>query len=263
MRTYGKEFHARTLAREALYNDQLELRDSLLCRAASEMVSRAVDNALGSVRNSCNPCSTDILVPAELPPVVAEQLPSVVAERLLTVEAVDHETTWPIDQVVAELSAAAHGRSQNLPWQQMTGEKTYSPIFSEEDDTSGGACYMTDVSLSEPGPGTDSCPPLPDGVAGHLVCAVEHPLPGFSSGGALTRALVGGPSAEGSQDDSPTTDGELEACIGICDVGRCADGCKCSLKLKRKRPMARAPVADLADGTFNIRTRALGYCFFA
>ena len=59
-----------------------------------------------------------------------------------------------------------------------------------------------------------------------------------------------GPSAEGSQDDSPTTDGELEACIGICDVGRCADGCKCSLKLKRKRPMARAPAADLADGTF-------------
>ena len=37
----------------------------------------------------------------------------------------------------------------------MTGEKTYSPIFSEESNTSGGACYMTDVSMSEPGPGTD------------------------------------------------------------------------------------------------------------
>ena len=49
MRTYGKEFHARTLARVALYNDQLELRDSLLCRAASEMVGRAIDNALDSV----------------------------------------------------------------------------------------------------------------------------------------------------------------------------------------------------------------------
>ena len=61
---------------------------------------------------------------------------------------------------------------------------------------------------------------------------------------------MSGPSAEGSQDDSPTTDGELEACIGICDVGRCADGCKCSLKLKRKRPMVHAPAADLADGTF-------------
>ena len=121
----------------ALYNDQLELRDSLLCRAASEMVSRAFDNALGSVRNSCNPCSTDILVTAKLP--------SVVAERLLTAEVIDHEATWPIDQVVAELSAAAHGRSQDLPWQQMTGEKTYSPIFSEEGSTSGGACCMTDA----------------------------------------------------------------------------------------------------------------------
>ena len=63
MRTYGKEFHARTLARVALYNDQLELRDSLLCRAASEMVGRAFDNALDSVCNSCNPCSTDIWFP--------------------------------------------------------------------------------------------------------------------------------------------------------------------------------------------------------
>ena len=36
----------------------------------------------------------------------------------------------------------------------------------------------------------------------------------------------------------------------MCDTGHCADGCKCSLKLKRKRPCVRAPAADLAVGTF-------------
>ena len=36
----------------------------------------------------------------------------------------------------------------------------------------------------------------------------------------------------------------------MCDTGHCADGCKCSLKLKRKRPVVHAPAADLAGGTF-------------
>ena len=100
------------------------------------------------------------------------------------------------------------------------------------------------------GPVTESYPPLPVGFTGNLVHAGQHPLADFSCGGALARALVNGPSTEGSQDDSTTTDGELEACIGICDVGQCADGCKCSLRLKRKRPLVHAPAADLADGTF-------------
>ena len=57
MRTYEKKFRARTLSRVELYNSQLELRDSLLCRAASELVSRAVGSALGSIANSHDPCT--------------------------------------------------------------------------------------------------------------------------------------------------------------------------------------------------------------
>ena len=40
MRAYDKEFQARTRARIDLFNSQLELHDSLICRAATELVSR-------------------------------------------------------------------------------------------------------------------------------------------------------------------------------------------------------------------------------
>ena len=246
MRTYDKEFRARTLSRVELYNTQLELRDSLLCRAASELVSRAVDSALGSVANyhkATLPASN--LVTAEQPLVAAGQLLTMVD---------DDETAWPIDQVVAELSHAAQEQSRDMPWQRLTGEKTCSPtgnpVNRDNSALSPSGSVFTSVSTERLPITMDSAERLLTTETGHLVCAEQHPLADVSPGGALEHALMGGPSTVGSLDDCSTTDGELEECIGICATGQCADGCRCSLKLKRKRPVVHAPAADLADGTF-------------
>ena len=106
----------------------------------------------------------------------------------------------------------------------MAGEKTYSLVHSQDGCKSGGVYCMSEAFQS--GPATEDYPPLPIGFTGHLVLAEQHPLADVSSGGALGHAPMGGPSTERSLDDYTTTDGELEACIGICSDGRCAGGCR-------------------------------------
>ena len=55
MRAYEKEFEARVRARVELYGSQLEQHDSLMRRAATELVDRAVDIALNAI-DSDDPC---------------------------------------------------------------------------------------------------------------------------------------------------------------------------------------------------------------
>ena len=55
MRAYEKEFGARVRSRVELYSSQLEQRDSLMRRAATELVDRAIGTALDAI-NSDNPC---------------------------------------------------------------------------------------------------------------------------------------------------------------------------------------------------------------
>ena len=90
---------------------------------------------------------------------------------------------------------------------------------------------------------------MPIGMTGKLVRAEQRPLAGFSCGGAHD---TGSSSLDVREptDDLTITDSELGTCIGLCDTGHCDDGCKCSLRLKRKRPVVHAPAADIADGTF-------------
>ena len=110
---------------------------------------------------------------------------------------------------------------------------------SRSGSSTGGAQTIADAFQS--GPETDSYVRMPIGMTGELVRAEQRPLAGYSCGGAHDGVPI---------DDFPATDGELGTCIGMCDTGHCAGACKCSLKLKRKRPLVRAPTADLAAGTF-------------
>ena len=90
---------------------------------------------------------------------------------------------------------------------------------------------------------------LPIGMTGSLVRAEQHPLAGFSCGGAHDMASASLDVREPT-DDCAITDGELGTCIGMCDTGHCVSGCRCSMKLKRKRAIVHAPAADLPHGTF-------------
>ena len=101
------------------------------------------------------------------------------------------------------------------------------------------------------GPETETYVHMPVGMTGELVRAEQHPLAGFSCGGAHDMGSSSIEPREPIGDLTTTcTDDELSTCVGICDTGQCADGCKCSWKLKRKRPLVHAPAADLAEGTF-------------
>ena len=149
---------------------------------------------------------------------------------------------------MTELSQAAQIRLPDLEWQQLTGEKVFLP---EPGSSTGGARSMADAfqSASRSGIEADSFVRVPIGMTGELVRAGQRPLAGFSCGGAHhTGSVSAVPTVP--IDDFTTTDGELGMCIGLCETGHCAGGGRCSLKLKRKRPVVRAPAADLAVGTF-------------
>ena len=130
-----------------LYNTQLELHESLICRAASELVICAVSNTLDAIiHGSClhsaiAPAYSSISDPAErlfLDP----------AERLLTTdEVLDDGPAWPIEQVVAELSQAAQEQSTELKWQHLTGEKIFPPDQVECALTED--CAMTEAPTLE------------------------------------------------------------------------------------------------------------------
>ena len=174
-------------------------------RAASELVNRAVDSALNSIASdSCTHLLTTTLSANEC------TLDS--AGQLLTTEMLNDEATWPLEQVISELSHAAQEQSSDLKWQQMTGTKSSSPDYSQECAKSrflpGGAYSMSEAFQS--GPETESYPQMPIGMTGELVRAEQHPWAGFSCEGAHARALTGESSTEGTQHDSTTTDGELE-----------------------------------------------------
>ena len=123
MRAYEKEFEARVRARVELYSSQLEQHDSLMRRAATELVDRAVGIALNAI-HSDNPCIS-ACTPSNDPSVNVYTLDP--AEQLLTTEVLDDTLAWPIEQVVTELSQAAQIRLPELEWQQLTGEKVFLP----------------------------------------------------------------------------------------------------------------------------------------
>ena len=87
----------------------------------------------------------------------------------------DDTLAWPAEQVITELSQAAQIRLPDLRWQQLTGEKVVS-------STAGEARSIADAFQS--GPETESYVHLPIGMTGRLVRAEQHPLAGFSCGGA-------------------------------------------------------------------------------
>ena len=97
MRAYDKEFQARTRARVDLFNSQMGIHDSLICRVAADLVSHAVEGALisfdrfSSTRSLTTTLSADVHL---LDP----------AEQLLTTEALDDTVGWPLEQVVAVMS---------------------------------------------------------------------------------------------------------------------------------------------------------------
>ena len=172
------------------------------------------------------------------------------AERLLTTDALDDAVGWPLEQMVAVMSQAARAKLPDMEWQEMTGKKTLPQL--DEETPSGGAVSQCITEAFQSGPETESYVTMPIGMTGELVRAEQHPLAGFSIGGAHSGALSGGSSSQAQEtsDDSATTDSELAACIGFCETGDCASGCRCSARLKRRRPMIRAPAADLPGGTF-------------
>ena len=90
---------------------------------------------------------------------------------------------------------------------------------------------------------------VPSGMTGRLTHAEQQPLAGFSCGGAHDIASAS-LDVEEPTHDLAITDSELGTCIGMCATGHCDSGFKCSMRLKRKRPVVHAPAADLADGTF-------------
>ena len=185
--------------------------------AAKELVDRAVSVAL-SVFNSNNPClsaSPPSIDPSEsglstLAPSVSI-FTSDSAERLLTTEVIDDTLAWPAEQVISELSQAAQVRLPDLRWQQLTGEKVVSY-------TTGEAGSIADAFQS--GPETESYVHLPIGMTGRLVRAEQHPLAGFSCGGAHDMASASLNVREPT-DDFAVTDGEMGTCIGLCDTGHC------------------------------------------
>ena len=107
----------------------LTQRDSLMRRAAAELVDRAVGIALNAISPTTlciPPCPTG----ADASRCLLDQriCPSDPAERLLTTEMLNDDTlAWPIEQVVTELSQAAQVRLPDLEWQQLTGEKSFPP----------------------------------------------------------------------------------------------------------------------------------------
>ena len=246
MRAYDKEFEARVRSRSRLYSGQLALHDALMRRATTELVDRAVSIALDAF-NSVNPCtsaSPPSIDPYEsglspLAPPVSNSI-SDSAERLLTPEVIDDTLAWPAAQVISELSQAARVRLPDLRWQQLTGEKVVSY-------TTGEAGSIVDAFQS--GPVTEDYVHLPIGMTSSLVRAEQHPLAGFSCGGAHDMASASLDVREPT-DDCAITDDELGTCIGMCDTGHCVSGCRCSMKLKRKRAIVHAPAADLPHGTF-------------
>ena len=311
MRTYDREFEARTRARCRLYADQLVLHDALVHRAASELVDRAVSLALvdfdstdpvnrdfDALSPSSDPVNSDISAlspsgdiytsvssghlpivldsaarlftsevrhdsadPVQLSQVTASDGDSVLspsggvftsdtagrslivmdsAERLLTTDVLDDTPTWPAEQVITELSQAARRRLPDLQWQQLTGEKSVSSTAGE---------FQSVADAFQYGPETESCVSLPVGMTGGLVRAERQPLAGFACGGAHGGASTS-LGVEEPTDDFAVTDDDMGTCIGMCDTGHCDSGYRCSMKLKRKRPIVHAPAADLADGTF-------------
>ena len=311
MRTYDREFEARTRARCRLYRDQLILHDALVHRAASELVDRAISVALvefdsadpvnrdfSAKSPSGDPVNADISAlspyggmytsvsagrlpttldsaerlftsevrrdstdPVELSQVTAPDGDSVLspcgntsisvtaersltvvdsAERLPTTDVLDDTLAWPTEQVITTLSQAARIRLPDLQWQQLTGGKSVS-------STAGEFPSITDAFQS--GPETESYVSLPVGMTGKLVRAEQLPLADFSCGGAHDGASTG-LDVEQPTDDSAITDDGMGTCIGMCATGHCDSGYRCSMKLKRKRPVVQAPAADLADGTF-------------
>ena len=245
MRAYDKEFEARVRARVELYNSQLKQRDSFVRRAATELVDRATGIALGAV-NYDNPCLS-ACTPSTGPSINVCTLDP--AGQLPTTEMLDGAPAWPIEQVVTELSQAAQIRLPELEWQQLTGDKVFRLQVpgTESSSSTGGARSIADAFQS--GPETDSYVRMPVGMTGKLVRAEQRPLSGFSCGGAHDAGSSSLDIREPT-DDLTITDSELGTCIGLCDTGHCYDGCKCSLRLKRKRPVVHAPAADIADGTF-------------
>jgi hypothetical protein len=137
MRAYEKEFLARTLARVGMYNSQLELRDSLMRRAAAELVDRAINIALDAI-NSDKPCLQSANTPSFAHSVnvgisdTAERLFLDSAARSLTTDAMpDGEPAWPIQQVVTELLHAAQQPAAELTCQQLVGENIFLSGLTE------------------------------------------------------------------------------------------------------------------------------------
>ena len=213
MRAYDKEFKARMRARVDMYKSQLELHDSLMRRAAAELVSRAVGDALNAfVNDPVNHPAPGLMTGCIFLDSAEHTLDPV--ELLLTTEMLNDDRVWPIEQVVTELSQAAQMQPADLKWQQLTGEKSFSPGSS-----TGGAQSISNASRSEPKAEDDMHVPMC--ITGELARAEHHPSAGFACGGAHDTGSSG-IEPRVPIDDFTTTDSELGTCIGMCDTGHCA-----------------------------------------